>query len=101
MPTSETMNMLYQHNANDYASTLTPPQPSADERVNTDTLHQHEYDDKHTDTTHPSVEYYNEWANTSAGYTTNTPPPARTQHPHANKSSDEHGTPLAHRQRVR
>ena len=42
------MNMLYQHNTNDYASTLTPPQPSAkynNEWVNTDMPHQHEYDD--------------------------------------------------------
>src|SRR6266852_2778641 len=52
------------------------------ELVNMDTPHQHEYNDEHTDTTDPSTEYYNEQANTSARYTTNTPPPARTQHPH-------------------
>ena len=45
------------YNANDYASTLTPPQPSTkynNKQVNTDMPHQHEYDDEHTDTTHPS-----------------------------------------------
>jgi hypothetical protein len=82
---SETTNTPYQHNTNDYTGTLTPPQSSTkynNKRVNTDTPHQHKYDNKHTDTTHPSTKYYNEWASTSAGYPTNRPPPARTQHPH-------------------
>ena len=43
--------------------------------------HQHKYDNEHTDTTHPSTKYHNEWANTSARYTTNMPSPAQTRRP--------------------